>query len=493
MSEALFAEFAPSTYEEWIASVRASMRGGAIESLTKRSYEGIEIDPLPHADALDGISHHHSLPGQFLFVRGSSAAGYRARPWLIAADLDINDPREFNAALRDGLANGLTAITIPDQLSLNDAADIRLALADINLARHPLIIHAGARAPEFFDLLGAALGDDTLSQLRGCIGYDPLTQLATSGAMPADAFDRLTAHVQKVGQRAPQLGSVGISTAAYHDAGANAVQELALAIASGVACLRELSQHGFATDDIARKIHLSFNIGENFFIEIAKFRAARLLWAQVMRALGAENEARHMKIHARSGRRNKSRLDAHTNLLRLTTEALSAAIGGVDSISLSPYDQPLGAATAFSRRLSRNLQLILQEELRLVELIDPAGGAWHVEKLTDQLARAAWSYFQEIEAAGGLVGSLHSGSIQADIKQTAARRQQDIASGDAILVGVNRFVDAATLPPTQPSRGTMDANAAADAAADAAGAQPLPPIRLAAPFEAHLAPTGIDS
>lgn len=489
MSEALFADFAPSTYEEWIESVRASLRGGTIESLVKRSYEGIEIDPLPHTDDLAGIDHHHSLPGQFPFVRGTKAAGYRARPWLIAAELDISDPREFNAALQEGLENGLTAITIPDQLLLSDAADMRLALADIDLARHPLIVYSGARAPEVFNLLGTAFGDDALSQMQGCIGCDPLSQLATAGAMPAEAFDRLTAHVQKVGQRSPRLGSVGISTAAYHDAGANAVQELASAIATGVAYLRELKQHGLAVGDIARKIHLSFNIGENFFIEIAKLRAARLLWANVLRTLGAENEAQSMKIHARSGRRNKSRLDPHVNLLRLTTEALSAAIGGVDSISLPPYDQPLGAATAFSQRLSRNLQLILQEELRLVELIDPVGGAWHVETLTDQLARAAWSYFQKIEANGGLIESLRLGSIQVDIKQTAARRQRDIAGGDAILVGVNRFVDPAATPEIQPSRETVDAHFAADVA----GGQPLPPIRLAEPFEAHLRQAGIDS
>ena len=482
MSEALFADFAPSSAEEWIDSVRASLRGGTIESLVKRSYEGIEIDPLPQADDLAGIDHHHSLPGQFPFVRGTKASGYRGRPWLIATELDISDPRAFNAALQDGLENGLTAITIPDQLTLADAADLRLALADIDLARHPLIIHSCARAPEIFKLLGAALGDVTLSQLQGCIGYDPLSQLATAGAKPAAAFDRLTAHVKTVSNRSPRLGSVSISTAAYHDAGANAAQELGLAIATAVAYLRELSEHGFALDDLARKFHLRFNIGENFFIEIAKFRAARLLWAIVLRALGVESEAQILEIHVRGGRRNKSRLDAHVNLLRLTTEALSAAIGGVDSISLPPYDQPVGASPAFSQRLSRNLQLILQEELRLVELIDPAGGAWHVEKLTDQLARAAWSYFQEIEAAGGLVQSLRSGSIQADIKQTAARRQRDLAGGDAILVGVNRFVDPAATPEIQASIDAVDT----DSDADALGAPSLVPIRLAAPFEARL-------
>jgi methylmalonyl-CoA mutase len=485
MTAALFADFAPSTYEEWLVSVRASLRGGAIESLVKRSYEGIEIDPLPHANNLAGFKHHHSLPGQFPFVRGTKAAVYRARPWLIAAELDISDPRDFNAALRDALANGQMAITIPDQLTLSDTVDLKLALADIDLARHPLIVQSHARAPEIYNLLGEALGDDTLSQLRGCCACDPLSFLATSGRINVAAFDRLTAHTQTVAERSPLLGSIGINTAPYHDAGADAVQELALATATGVAYLRELTQQGFAVREVARKIHLFFNIGENFFIEIAKFRAAKLLWAIVLRTLGAESETQNMKIHARSGRRNKSRLDAHVNLLRLTTEALSAAIGGVDSISLSAYDEPLGASAAFSRRLSRNLQLILQQELRLVELIDPAGGAWHVEKLTDQLARAAWSRFQQIEAAGGLVASLQSGMIQAEIKARAARRQQDIASEDAILVGVNRFGDQAKTPKTQP----RPANVEPIAVTDIAGVEPMKPIRLAEPFESHLTQT----
>lgn len=454
-----------------------SLGGEAFDSLLTQTYEGIEIHPLPHADDLAEICHHHSLPGQFPYVRGTKAAGYRARPWLIAAELDIGDPREFNQALREALAQGQTAITMNRGLQLNEAADMRAALADIELDRFPLLIQSETRAPEMHLWMRAALSDETLESLRGCVGYDPLSALARSGIMPDDAITRLAAHVRAVQAASPQLGSIAVCTAVYHDAGANAVQELALAIAAGLSYVRTLNDRGFSIESISTKLHFFLSIGENFFLEIAKFRAFRSLWAQVQRALGLADAERRLHVHARSGSRNKSRLDAHVNLLRLTTEALSAAIGGVDSIELAPFDQPQGKSDEFSRRLSRNLQLILQEELRLIQLIDPAGGAPHVEKLTDHLARAAWSRFQEIEAAGGLVASLRSGAIQAEIEEVAARRWRDLASGDAVLVGINRYVDSdAALTPLP-----YDANT--QPAAEATSLPPLTAIRLAEPYE----------
>lgn len=487
MAEALFAEFQSAAREQWLDAVLNSLSGETFDSLISKTYEGIDIHPLPQADDLAEIQHHRSLPGQFPFVRGVSAGGYRARPWLIASELRISDPRQFNRALKDGLANGQSAIIIDDRLSLHHAADIRSALADIDLLRFPLLVESDARAPEIYRLLIAALDDETLRRLEGCIGYDPLSCLARTGSMPDEAFERLAAHLETVGDRSPQLGSIGVSASVYHDAGANAVQELALAIASGVAYLRELHSRGFTSETAAPKLSFFLNIGENFFIELAKFRAIRLLWAQVLRAFGLPGAAENLSVHARSGRRNKARRDAHVNLLRLTSEALSAAFGGVDSIQLAPFDQPADALDDFSRRLSRNLQLILQDELRLVELIDPAGGAWHIEKLTDQLARAAWSRFQAIEADGGLVASLRSGAIQAEISAVAAQRRRDMAIGDAVLVGVNRYASDDATPSSVP-RPRDDG--AADSTADAKAPTPITPLRLAEPFEASHAQSG---
>ncbi len=490
MTTALFAEFSSVTGEQWQDAVLKSLPSETIDSLIANTYEGIDIHPLPQADDLAAIAHHRSLPGQFPFVRGRAAAGYRARPWLIAADIDISDPRDFNLALRAALAGGQTAITIHDSLRLNEPADIRLALADIDLEHFPLFIQSEARAPDIYALLCKALDNETLARLTGCIGYDPLNNLARTGAIGDDAFEGLAAHVKSVSRHSPKIDSVSVGTAVYHDAGANAAQELALAIATGVAYLRELAAREFAIETVAPKLQFFLNIGENFFLEIAKFRAVRLLWAQVMQAFNRPNLARHTVVYARAGARNKSVLGAHVNLLRLTTEALSAAIGGVDSIQLPPFDEARGNSGDASRRLSRNLQLILQEELRLVELIDPAGGAWHVEKLTDQLARAAWTRFQALEAAGGPLASLRAGTIQAEIAAVASQRQRDMASGEAVLVGVNRYVDAAQ---EMPDRARVKIDEGAASTKDATSAAPIAAQRLAEPFEARRLDTGSGS
>ncbi|MDE2750475.1 MAG: acyl-CoA mutase large subunit family protein [Chloroflexota bacterium] len=481
MAEALFADFAPRTYEEWMDAVRQSLPDGAIESLSRRSCEGIDIQPFPQAAGVAGIPHLSSLPGQFPYARGARAGGYHARPWLIAQALRISDPRAYNQALREALANGQTAITIDEDLRLNSAADMRAALADIDLDRFPLYIQSAAAAPEVYERLATALDEEALARLRGCAGYDPLGGLARSGFMPVDAYERMAAHVKSVANRSPHLGSIAVNSAPYHAAGANAVQELALAIATGVTYLRELSEGGVAVDAAAPKLHFFLRISEDFFMEIAKFRAIRLLWAQVLRAFGLSHSSPDIAVHAGSGGRNKARPDAHVNLLRLTTEALSAAIGGVDSICLSAYDEPLGSTNGFSRRISRNLQLILQEELRLLDFIDPAGGAWHVETLTDRLARQAWKRFQIIEAEGGLLACLRSGILQAEIEAVAEERRRSMDAGDTVLVGCNRYRNPdETLPPVQ-RKPEHRLNDSADEAS--IRARKLKPLRLAEAFE----------
>ncbi len=477
----LFAEFEAATQEQWLDAARASLRGRPLEELVRRSYEGIDIHPLTVAGAES--AHAQSLPGQYPFVRGTRAAGYRNAPWLIAQEINIADAREFNQELKDALANGQSAIMLDDSLHLQASADLRRALAGVDLARLPIIVQSSQsleRASALYDLLRAAFDADTVSRLQGCIGGDPLGDLARNGAMPADALDRLSAHVDTLAAHSEELGSIAVDTAVYHDAGANAVQELALALATAVAYFRALLTRGHAIDGLGRRTHVFLNIGEDFFLEIAKFRAIKLVWAQMTRAFGIESAGQKIVLHARSGRRNKTRRDPHVNLLRLTAEALAAAFGSVDSICIAPFDQTPGASAASSRRLSRNLQLILQEELQLTQLIDPAGGAWHIDGLTDQLARRAWAQFQEIEARGGMLACLRSGYVQAEIDAIADMRRRDMAAGESILVGGNKYVEAGESLPTLPLQSSAG-NAALDCGAITARA--LEAIRLAAPFE----------
>ena len=480
MTEALFAAFDRASYDDWLEAARASLRGRPLESIVSATYEGIDIEPLPHADNAGASTAADSLPGQYPYLRGAHAAGYRVRPWLIANEIDIAAPADFNAALKTALANGQTAITIGQSLRLDDADDLRTALAGIDLRRYPLFIGDGRRAPEIYRLLREALGEGDLRRLTGCVGYDPLGAAADSGRVPADSLDALAAHVARVDAGSPELGSVTVDTSPYHEAGANAVQELAIALATGVSYLRELGGRGLAAELVAGKLHVSLGIGENFFMEVAKFRAIKSLWAQVLRAFGVSAEAQRIRLHARGGLRNLTRRDRHVNMLRLTSEALAAAFGGVDSICLPAFDTPAGASDDLSRRLSRNIQLILQEEAQLTRLIDPAGGAWHVDALTDQLAHKAWARFQDIEADGGMLAALQSGAIQAEIEAVAERRRHDLATGEKVLVGANAYVNEDEPLPHLRSRKSATSS---EATAASIRVTPLKPLRLAEAFE----------
>ena len=298
--------------------------------------------------------------------------------------------------------------------------------------------------------------------------------------MNGNAFDELAVHVRGVNEASPQLGSIAVRTDVYHDAGANAVQELAIALATSVVYMRELIERDLKADFVAGKLHFFLSIGENFFMEVAKLRAIKRLWSQVVREFGADFAAGKINLHVCTARRNKSQLDPHVNMLRATTEALAAAIGGVDSIMVAPFDAPLGASNDFSRRIARNLQLILQNELQLTRLIDPAGGAWHVEKLSEELARKAWKMFQEIEAAGGILDALKDGSIQAQIEAISQQRQSDAAHGRSIIVGTNRYPN---LQDTLPLDEFLEYEQDVSSSVDQVKVAPLKPLRQSDPFE----------
>ena len=478
-NKSLFAEFDALSRHEWIAAIEASLYGGTVDRLTKRTYEGIELGPIATAEDVADVEAVDTLPGQYPCLRGQSAAGYLAKPWLIAQALDIADPLEFNNALKLALANGQSAIRLDSNPKLETVVDLETALADTNLLRVPVFLPGGARAIRTHRLLSNGFPSDSLSQLGGCIGFDPLHSLAQAGTMNGHAFDELAAHVRSVNGASPQLGSIAVRTDVYHDAGANAVQELAIALATTVVYMRELIDRELRADFVAGKLHLFLSIGENFFMEVAKLRAIKRLWSQVVRAFGADLDVGKFNLHVRTGQRNKTQLDPHVNMLRATTEALAGAIGGVDSIMVAPFDAPLGASNDFSRRIARNLQLILQNELQLTRLIDPAGGAWHVEKLSEELARKAWKMFQEIEAAGGILDALKDGSIQAQNEAISQQRQSDAAHGRSVIVGTNKYLNLQeTLPLDEFSEyERVDSNSGHQVKV-----APLKPLRQSGPF-----------
>ena len=367
MSADFFAEFTDSSYADWLAALRESLAGGDIDKLITQTPEGIDIHPLPRSFDVE-----RGMPGEYPYMRGTKA---EAKPWLVAQEIALDDPREFNAALRDALANGQTAIVLGEGPRLKTAADLETALNGIDLARYPVFADDAGILP----LLQATRGADEIRQLRGCIG-------ATCGD-----YDDLAERVRMVEKTAPHLGCVNINAAAMCGDGADAVQELAYVLTAGAAVTRGLMERGFSADAVANRLHVTLGMGGDFFMQVAKLRAVRSLWSRMIGAYEADGEAQKIRLRAQCGVSHMPADAAHKNLLRLTVAALAASIGGVDSLTLADYNGQ--DDDGLSRRITRNIQLILLLEAQVARHIDAAGGSWHVERLTDELAMRAWAAF----------------------------------------------------------------------------------------------------
>jgi methylmalonyl-CoA mutase len=332
-----------------------------------------------------------------------------------------------------------------DGLSLADGLDFAEALDAVDLLAVPMHLRAGADALPLAALylaLARQRGVE-IKALSGSLTADPLGEWLETGRLPASLaslYDSLAGWTQWAKSHAPRLRTIGVDATPWLEAGGSATQELAFALAAGVEYLRELQNRGIDPAVVAARLRFSFAVGPQFFTEIAKFRAFRLLWSRAVSAFGASAKATAKSaVHARTARWNKTVYDPHVNLLRVTTEALSAVLGGCDSLHIGPYDEVAGATDDFSRRIARNVHTLLAEEFHFTATADPAGGSWYVEKLTDELARHAWTLFQNIEKEGGLAAALRRGTPQQLVAATAADKDEAIAKRRAGLVGTNLF------------------------------------------------------
>lgn len=471
--ERLFADFAIPTREAWRAAAEAQLKGEPFEKrLVTRTPEGIDLQPIYHREDIAGLAHLRDLPGCGSRVRGARAAGHAVDPWRISQELSAATPEAFNALARRELAEGQTELNVlldgatragrdPDVaaagevgtggVSLATVEDVERALAGIDLSTTPVFLRAGASALPVAALLlaWARRRQVPAAELRGCLGSDPLGVLAATGELPtslAQAYDEMAALTRFAVRHARQLQTIAVETHAYHDGGATAVEELAFALATGLEYLRALQVRGLPVDEAAPRVRVALSIGSNLFMEIAKCRAARLLWAQVVRVLGGGAAAQSLHLHARTSTYNKTVCDPHVNILRGTSEAFAAVVGGCDSLHVGPFDEVAPVPGELPRRVARNTQIILAEECDLARVIDPAGGSCFVEWLTDQLARRAWGLFQEIEGQGGMARALAAGSPQARIAASARFRSEAVARRRAVIVGTNQYANARETP-----------------------------------------------
>lgn len=459
-------DFPPVSHAKWLEKVEQDLKGRPYDkALIKKTYENIDIQPMYFQSDLEGLLHVDSQPGEAPFVRGGSASGFVVKPWEVAQEITEPDPDAFNRAARTDLSRGQTSLNIvldsatqngrdpdradPDEvgrggLSLACLGDARTAFTGIDwsaqewrLAAGPAGIAATALLAAFFMEEGRDIGT-----MSGCIGMDPLGVLVRQGSLPLSlqsAYAHMAALTRWAAIRAPKLRTIVVDVSAYQESGGNAVQDIACALATGAEYIRELSRRGLSADTVASRMSFEFAIGADFFMEIAKFRAARLCWCQVVDAFGGGEQAARMRIHARTSRWNKTMVDPWVNMLRVSTEAFSGIAGGVDSMHVGPFDEIFRQPNEFSRRIARNVHILLREEAHFDKVIDPAGGCWYVEQLTAQLADKAWTMFQQIEGQGGMFKALAANWPQAEVAAVAAKRAKNIAIRTDRFVGTSMY------------------------------------------------------
>ena len=457
-------EFTPPTDEEWKAACEALLKGAPFEKkMFTKTYEGITFDPMYTRKHTEDILPKGVMPGMGDYLRGVDAAGYIGKPWGIAQACDETLPAENNELLRHEHDKGATiyhivldtasrtgvdarqAETVGDTgTSVTTVEDMHVLLTGLDLAKFPLYVYAGANAVPLLALVAAARrasGED-MAQVRGIVGADPIGALAADGKLPVslDAhYDSLAAAARWATVNAPHLRTVFVRSDVYSNGGANDVQEVASVLATATAYLRALCERGLTIDEAASQIAFAFSMGANFFLQIAKLRAVRPLWAQIVGAFGGSAEAQKMRIHARPALFFKTIYDPYVNMLRNTTEIFSGVVGGIDSFESAPFDEPIRKGDEFSRRIARNVQIMLQEEFGLLQPIDPAGGSWAVETLTRQMKEKIWAEFQRIEKEGGIIAALRAGSLQESVAAVLAARFKNADLRRDRIVGNNMY------------------------------------------------------
>ena len=475
-------EFTPPTYEEWKENCIALLKGAPFDKkMYTKTYEGITFDPMYFRNTTEEILPRASFPGMDDFLRGSSPTGYIKTPWGIAQACDETLPEDTNELLKHETAKGSTIYNIvlddatkvgvdarkakePGKggVSLTTLDDVHTLLDGLDFEKYPLYIYAGRTALPMLAQVAAVLkasGKGT-KNLRGFIAADPIGELAASGTSQeplATLYDEMAAAAKWALKHAPGLRTVLARSDVYSRGGANDVQETAYTISTAVTYLRELMARGLSIDEAASQIMFQFSMGANFFMQIAKLRAIRPIWAQIVEAFGGSTEAQRMHVHARPALFFKTVYDPYVNMLRNTTEIFSGVVGGIESYENEPFDEPIRKGDEFSRRIARNVQIILQEEFGMLSPIDPAGGSWAVERLTKQIKEKIWAEFQEVEKAGGIVADLQSKRPQQAIADILAQRFKNSELRRDRIVGNNMYPNM-TEKPLDPRPENMDDN-----------------------------------
>jgi len=441
----LFSEFPPVTTAQWEEQIALDLKGADYEKkLVWRTNEGFPVRPYYRGENLAGLEYLEALPGEFPYVRGKRKD---ANDWQICQDFTIYDTCEANAKALDAITRGADAIGFSVcGKGMEQNIDVSALLKGICSGCTPIHFDAGINSATLFEAVlkdaeGKKCGRKGVS---GSMFYDPLGRLAVCGCfygnrdVPVDIVKNLF----EMAKGLKEYRVIGVDAAYFQNSGATLVQELAYALAMGSEYLSLISAAGYPVAEIARRMHFRFAIGSNYFMEIAKIRAARLLWANIVKASdpGCDYVA-CMYIHGETAEWNMTVYDPYVNMLRTTTEAMSGAIAGVDSLWVRPFDSAYCHPDAFSERIARNQQIVLREEAYMSKIVDPSAGSYYIENLTASIADNTWKLFLEIDEMGGYIAAMKKGFIQNQVKESAAKRRAAVALRKETLLGTNQYAN----------------------------------------------------
>ena len=438
----LFQEFPPVTTEEWEEEIRKDLKGADYaRKLIWNTPEGFPVKPYYRSEDLEGLEYLKTLPGEFPFIRGFRHVG---NDWIIRQDIPSDRVDEANKTALDAIQHGAQAVGF-NARELITHRQMQAILNGIDLEQIAVHFFRSRSFPLTAELLHYEIDRRGIDPKRvtGSINFDPVSYLLVHGdfylslANDMEEAEYLVGSLQK---KIPQFNVINVNGSRFQDAGSTLVQELAFALASGNEYLAGLTERGFSPDTVAARITFTFALGSSYFLEIAKLRAARLLWSKIVDQYHPDNQGScRMNIHCVTARWNKTIFDPYVNMLRTTTEGMSGALGNADSLSILPFDIPYEIPGLIAERISRNQQMILKEESHIDKVVDPAAGAYFIENMTDSMAFHAWNLFKEVEERGGMVESIQQGFVQDAIATSRRQKEIDIAQRKLLLLGTNQY------------------------------------------------------
>lgn len=457
----------PETIDEWRKLVSGELRNRSLDDVTWKTPEGIDVKPLYTADDLKDIPHRENLPGFFPYTRGVRGSMYVGRPWTIRQYAGFSTAEESNAFYHRNLEAGQMGLSVAFDLAthrgydsdhervegdvgkagvaIDSVEDMKILFDGIPLDKMSVSMTMnGAVIPCLaFYIVAAEEQGVTHDQLSGTIQNDILKEFMVRNTYiyPPEPSMRIVGDIiEYTSKEMPKYNSISISGYHMQEAGANQLQELAYTLANGMEYVRAAMAKGLDVDDFAPRLSFFFAIGMNFFMEVSKLRAARTIWAQIMENFGAKNpKSMMLRTHCQTSGVSLTEKDPYNNVTRTTIEAMAAMLGGTQSLHTNSFDEAMALPTDASARIARNTQIILQEETNMTNVVDPLGGSYYVESLTNELVQEAWKIISEIEDMGGMTKAVANGLPKLNIESAAAMKQARVDKGEETVVGVNKY------------------------------------------------------